>query len=361
MVVEIDGSVFEGGGQILRSAVAFGAVLGKAVVVKKIRAKRKTPGLRPQHLHGILAVKELTSAHVKGTHIGSNRIEFIPQNRKGGKFTVDIGTAGAITLVLQGVMIVAPYCERPVRGKLTGGTNVAWSPPIEYLQHVILPRLQQMNYQGMVEIEKRGYYPRGGGRINTNLLPVNKLASLSLKEAQEAPKIFGISHCGSLPRHVAERQANAATNTLVQAGYQIETIDIKHSSDTLSPGSGVSLWTSKQENRIIGADALGQRKLKAEVVGEQAAASLIQELKTSAPVDVHQADMIIPYIALAEGESSFSVSELAMHTITNIHVVEQFLDIRFDVKGELGTPAHISVKGIGFAGSGASPEPSQID
>jgi RNA 3'-terminal phosphate cyclase (ATP) len=140
-----------------------------------------------------------------------------------------------------------------------------------------------------------------------------------------------------------------------------QTIEIEHSSDTLSPGSGVSLWTSKQENRIIGADALGQRKLKAEVVGEQAAASLIQELKTSAPVDVHQADMIIPYIALSEGESSFSVSELAMHTITNIHVVEQFLDIKFDVKGELGAPAHISVKGIGFAGSGASPEPSQID
>jgi len=160
---------------------------------------------------------------------------------------------------------------------------------------------------------------------------------------------------------VAERQANAAANTLSQAGYQIETIEIEHSSDTLSPGSGISLWTSKQDNRIIGADALGQRKLKAEVVGEQAALSLIQELKTSAPVDVHQADMIIPYIALAEGESSFSVSELAMHTITNIHVVEQFLDIKFDVKGELGAPAHISVKGIGFAGSGASPEPSQID
>ncbi len=361
MVVEIDGSVLEGGGQILRSAVAFGAVLGKTVVVEKIRAKRKTPGLRPQHLHGILAVKELTRAQVKGTHVGSNRIEFIPQNRKGGQVTVDIGTAGAITLVLQGVMIVAPYCEQPVRAQLSGGTNVAWSPPIEYLQHVLLPRLQQMNYQGMVEIEKRGYYPRGGGRINTNLLPVRKLTSLCLKKAQETPKIFGLSHCGFLPRHVAERQANAATNTLSQGGYMIETIEIEHRSDTLSPGSGISLWTSKQNNRIIGADALGQRKLKAEVVGEQAATSLIQELKTSAPVDVHQADMIIPYIALAEGESSLFVSELAMHTLTNIHVVEKFLNIKFDVKGEVGTPAHISVKGIGFEGDGVSPEPSQID
>ncbi len=361
MVVEIDGSVLEGGGQILRSAVAFGAVLGKTVVIKKIRAKRKTPGLRPQHLHGILAIKELTSAQVKGTHVGSNRIEFVPQNRKGGQLTVDIGTAGAITLVLQGVMIVAPFCEQPVRAQISGGTNVAWSPPVEYLQHVLLPRLEQMNYQGIVEIKKRGYYPRGGGRINTNLFPVSKLTSLCLKKNQEAPMIFGLSHCGSLPRHVAERQANAAANTLSQGGYQIETIDIEHSSDTLSPGSGISLWARKQNNCIIGADALGQRKLKAEVVGEQAATLLIQELKTSAPVDVHQADMIIPYIALAEGESSFFVSELAMHTITNIHVAEKFLNIKFDVKGEVGAPAHISVKGIGFEGDGVSPEPSQID
>ncbi len=213
----------------------------------------------------------------------------------------------------------------------------------------------------MVEIERRGYYPRGGGRINTNLFPVSKLTSICLKKAQEAPKIFGLSHCGSLPRHVAERQANAATNTLSQEGYQIETIEIEHISNTLSPGSGISLWTNKQKNRIIGADALGQPKLRAEVVGEQVATSLTKELRTSAPVDVHQADMIIPYIALAEGESSLFVSELAMHTITNIHVVEKFLNIKFDVKGEIGTPAHISVKGIGFEGDGAFPEPSQID
>ena len=218
-----------------------------------------------------------------------------------------------------------------------------------------------MNYQGMVKIEKRGYYPRGGGRINTNLFPISKLIPLCLKKEQKAPKIFGLSHCGSLPRHVAERQANAAANTLSQRGYQTETIEIEHHSNTLSPGSGISLWTNKQKNRIIGADALGQRKLKAEIVGEQAATSLIQELKTSAPVDVHQADMIIPYIALAEGESSIFVSELARHTITNIHVAEKFLNIKFNVKGDVGAPAHISVKGIGFEGYGVSPEPSQID
>jgi len=361
MVVEINGSILEGGGQILRSAVAFAAVLGKEVVITNIRAKRKNPGLRPQHLHGILALKQLTNASVKGTHEGSMRVEFVPKSRKGGEITVDIGTAGSITLILQAVMIVAPFCERSVKVKVVGGTNVAWSPPIDYLQHVLLPRLRQMHYNGTIELEKRGYYPRGGGRVNAVLNTTSQLMGLTLSESRDIPKVSGISYCGSLPRHVAERQAKAATEILSQAKIKLREIRVEHTQEVLSPGSGVCLWTEQDENRIVGSDGLGRRGLRAENVGEQVATDLIQELDTNAPVDLHQADMLIPYLALASGSSFLPISNLSLHTVTNIHVVEKFVDTKFDVKGEIGTPAMISVKGIGLTGPSASPESFSIE
>lgn len=350
MVIEIDGSILEGGGQILRSALAFSAVLGKKVLVNKIRANRKTPGLRPQHLHGILSVQKLTKAQVKGTHEGSNRIEFHPQNRQGGDLSVDIGTAGAITLVLQSVMIVAPYCEQPTIVKLIGGTNVAWSPPIDYLQSVFLPRLSQMGYEGKIETLKRGYYPRGGGQVRAVLTPVRGLIPLDLDQEENQPKITGISHCGRLPRHVAERQANAARNALLEKELPVHEIIIEQIENTHSPGSGISLIAANDESRLIGADALGKRGVKAEIVGENAAKSLLKEIVTKACVDQYQADMLIPYMALADGTSTIFVSKLTMHTVTNIHVVEQFLDIKFNVDGEIDSPARISVTGMGLEG-----------
>lgn len=354
MVVEIDGSILEGGGQILRSAIAFSAVLGEPVTVTKIRANRKTPGLRPQHLHGILAVKKLSNAQVKGTHEGSSRIDFIPQNRQGGEILVDIGTAGAITLVLQAVMIVAPFCEHQVEVRLIGGTNVAWSPPIDYLQIVLLPRLEQMGYLAVLETIKRGYYPRGGGQVNATISPITRLAPLQVSEVVERPMITGISHCGSLPRHVAERQAKAASNILVEKDYPVEKIQIEHNENTFSPGSGISLTAVNNGLCILGTDALGRRGLKAEKVGGNAAEALLKELTTNAPVDRFQADMLVPYLAIANGSSSISITTLTMHSITNIHIAEQFLNIKFNIQGKLDTPAQISVTGIGLEGSSPS-------
>jgi len=356
MVVEIDGSVLEGGGQILRSAIAFSAVLQKPVVVRNIRAKRRNPGLRPQHLHGILALQKITDAEVKGTHVGSGEIVFNPKTRRGGEVVVNIGTAGAITLILQALMVVAPFCTHSVVAHIHGGTNVAWSPPIDYIQHVLLPRLKQMGYSGSLHLVKRGYYPRGGGKVSAHLHPIRHLEAINLQRSEEKPQIAGVSHCGSLPKHVAERQAQAATSELHQAGYPHVRVKLEYDPQTACPGSGISLWTVGNPSRLIGSDALGRRGLKAEVVGQQAAQGLLKELQTGAPVDRHQADMLIPYVALARGDSSFFVSELTQHTVTNIHVVEQFLEVKFRVEGNVGSPARITVSGAALEGPAASPE-----
>jgi RNA 3'-terminal phosphate cyclase (ATP) len=180
------------------------------------------------------------------------------------------------------------------------------------------------------------------------------LTTLTLEKVKELPIITGISHCGSLPRHVAERQAKAAKNTLIENNYRVQQIEIEHDENTYSPGSGISLKAANNAYRLIGSDALGRRGLKAEKVGQNAAFSLLKELKTQASVDRFQADMLIPYLALAEGRSSIPITTLTMHVITNIHVAEQFTDVKFDVQGELDSPAKISVTGIGFEGHVAS-------
>lgn len=356
MAVEVDGSILEGGGQILRSALALSALLLKPVLVKRIRAKREKPGLQQQHLHGVMALQQMTGAEVKGAHVGSTEIAFRPRNRNGGEVHIDIGTAGAVTLVLQGIMVVAPFCEHPVVVHISGGTNVTWSPPIEYLQYVLLPRLVQMGYSGTLQLERRGYYPRGGGRVHAEFSHVPHLSAIDLVRAEGVPRIAGKSHCGALERHVAERQARAATDTLKQAGYAPVRMEIEQNAQTLCPGSGISLWTEGETNRLVGSDALGERGVKAETVGQQAAEALLQELKTRAPVDRHQADMLIPYVAIAQGRSSFSVSQMTLHTETNIHVIRQFLDVKFTVKGKSGEPGSIEVQGVGVEATPASAE-----
>ena len=356
MIREIDGTLLEGGGQILRSSIALAAVLQEPVVVKRIRAKRKNPGLRPQHLQGILALQKLTDADVKGGHVGSDEIIFSPNSRKGGEIVVDIGTAGAISLILQALMLVTPFCSTPSLIHLSGGTNVAWSPPIDYIQQVLLPRLRQMGYSGKIEVERRGYYPKGGGSVHASFLPQSLLASINLGPVENKPEIQGVSHCGSLPEHIAERQAKSAAQTLNEAGYQCENIGVEHNPRTFSPGSGISLWAKGNDGRLVGSDALGRPRLKAELVGEKASQTLIKEMESGAPVDRHSADMLVPYMALAKGISSIFISELTQHTVTNMHVVEQFIETKFSVTGKVGKPAHIRVEGVALEGFSASPE-----
>lgn len=324
-MLEIDGSYGEGGGQLVRTAVALSAVTGKGIRVTNIRKNRPNPGLKQQHLKALETAAKICQAQISGLFPGSTELSFVPVEIKGGKYDIDIGTAGSITLFLQCIMPALPFAKEEVELTIKGGTDVAWSPTMDYLQHVTFSALKRLGYSGSVTLKEHGYYPKGGGKVSAYFKPCRLQGFHFLKEEE---KIKGISHASNLPTHVPLRQAEAASTRLMEAGYpsQIET----QSFEAFSTGSGITVWTG-----YMGGSALGKRGLPAEKVGKDAADEIILELRAGASVDTYLADQLIPYMALA-GNSSYTVRELSLHTKTNIWVTEQFLDVNFRIEKKEG-------------------------
>ncbi|MCZ7357626.1 MAG: RNA 3'-terminal phosphate cyclase [Candidatus Methanoperedens sp.] len=320
--VKIDGSYGEGGGQILRTAVALSAVTGKPVEIDNIRKNRPKPGLAPQHVKAVKGAASICNAEVKGCDLHSTHLNFRPGRIKGGMYDIDIGTAGSISLLLQCLMPAACHAQGTIKLKITGGTDVSWSPSIDYLRFVTLFALSRMGYDCELELVRRGYYPRGGGCVEAVINP-SVLGKMSF-DRNTCEIVKGISHSSGLPGHVTERQAASAEKILQAEGYRTEIL--REVNNYPSIGSGITLWCG-----TIGAGALGERGLRAEKVGSSAASAMISELKAGAGVDIYLADQLVPFIALA-GNGSFTTRLITPHTRTNIWVTEEFLDLKFKIE-----------------------------
>jgi RNA 3'-phosphate cyclase len=337
-MIEIDGSHGEGGGALLRISTALSALASDPVHITNIRANRPKTGLMPQHLNAVKAVASLSNARVKGLEIGSREIFFYPEGVEGGNYNIDVKTAGSITLVLQAFMIPAGFAESPVNITIRGGTDVRWSPPVNYLQHVTLPVLKSMGYDAELDIIRRGHYPRGGGIVKVKINSVKKLMPINA-ENLKLNKIKGISHAVKLPEHVAVRQAESAEKMLEANGFDAE-IEIEHSNNALGSGSGIVLWN--EGDTPIGGSAVGERGLRAEEVGKKAAEELLYHIARGAAVDMYTGDQIIPYMAIA-GKSKVKTAELTLHAVTNIFVTEKIMDKQFNIGGNLGEIVTIGV------------------
>ncbi len=331
-MIHIDGSIGEGGGQILRTSIALSAVTGRKIRIFNIRAKRQNPGLGYQHIAAIKAVSQLCKADTTGVEMGSKEITFSPMKIKGKRINIDVGTAGSLTLVLQALMIPAIYAPNEVIITLKGGTDVRYSPPIDYLRFVTLPILRRFNYNADIELIRRGYYPKGGGRILVRIKP-SELDKIVLKNRGEIVSVRGISHAHKDLENamVALRQIKGARSVIYNYLLKNENykgkIEIKGEYvNTLSYGSGILLY-ARTENSVIGSSSLGERGKRAEIVGMEAGKKLVEELKTNMALDRYMADQIVPYLALAGGK--IGVSDITEHCRTNIEVVRKF---GFDVR-----------------------------
>jgi len=358
-MLNIDGSHLEGGGQIIRTALALSTITRISFEANNIRKGRKAPGLKAQHLHCIKALQKLANAKAGYAELASERLRYIPGKLEGKTLNIDIGTAGSVSLLLQSILLPSFFADRKTRIRLTGGTSGKWAMPYDFFEHVLIPHLKKFCKKLELKRIRRGYYPAGGGKIEITVTPEYKLSDfenfsqfyqhlkenapkINLTEQGHLVQIKGISHASAMLQkaNVAERQASAAKLILNKLNCPVH-VQTEYA-DTLSPGSGITLWAifSKDQEEIdfqnpilLGADALGEKGKRAEAVGEEAANHLLKEINSGAPVDSHTADNLIPWLALFGKQ--MKVSKITNHTKTNIWTCEQFLGKTFEIKDNL--------------------------
>jgi RNA 3'-terminal phosphate cyclase (ATP) len=258
-------------------------------------------------------------------------------------------------------MPLLPFAPGTVEVEITGGTDVKWSPPVDYLRLVTLPLLDRMEMHASILLVKRGHYPKGGGIVRLKATPASVLKNIVGVDGGNVTAVTGVSHSMKLPRRVAERQASAATRVIEEKSLQRPQIQVEASENGshLSPGSGIVLSATRKNGAVLGGDSLGERGRPAEEVGEEAARKLLEEIGSGDFLDRHMGDMIVPYLALAAGVSDVSVSQVTMHTLTNVRVAEQVAGVRFDSLSEIGMPGKLRVKGLGLKHEEVSASPTE--
>ncbi len=342
-MITIDGAT--GYGQVLRTAIGLSALTLNPIRVINIRKNRQKPGLMPQHLAGVKIAGDFCNASITGALPGSMDVEFTPRFHTFSDKKIDVGTAGSVSLLLQTLAPLLIFADRSVGLEIVGGTAGLGSPSIEYTKFVTFPLLSLFGIiQPTVEILHQGFYPKGQGFIRAKFHPTRKLNSIKHLDRGKVERVRGISIAGSLPKHIAHRQAYSAQKILVENGIEDVDISIIDNIHTLSSGTSLTLW-AECEHTILGADSIGQIGKPAEKVGEETANDLLVSINSNSAFDKHMSDQIIPFITLAEGKSEITVEKFTEHVETNLRVTEQILGVKFEVNKY---DRKISVQGIGF-------------
>lgn len=351
-MVEIDGARYSGSGTIVRQAVMFAALTGQPVRIVNARARRPKPGLRPQHVRVVDAIAQLVNGRAEGLFPGSMELVFRPgQPTAGARYRWDIGSAGSTTMLALAVLPVLAYAAVPVQVELRGGLFQDFAPSVFHLQHVMLPLLQRMGFEVAAEIERPGYVPRGEGVLRLTAQPARKpLHSVTLEEPGSVTHLWGIALASHLEaRRVSGRMAETAARVLAEAGYRAE-IEIRNDASSLQPGAALALFADLAEGVRLGADQAGALGRSAEAIGRFVARRLLEDVKSGATLDRFAADQIIPFAALAAGESRFRIPMPTDHVLTNAWLAELFLGAAVTLQDRT-----LSVTGVGYQpGSGAS-------
>jgi len=342
-MVQVDGSFGEGGGQILRTSLSLSALTGEPLDINNIRANRSKPGLRPQHMAAVNAVAKITQAQLTGAALNSTRVKIVPGKPGAGSYQFDISTAGALTLVLQTVFLPLSFTEKPSTVILTGGTHVRWSPIWHYIKECWLPLMTKIGFRSEIIIEQGGFYPRGGGKAILNIFPPKALNPYVCRDRGELIKIRGLSGVSNLDESIAKRQKLQALRRLYRIcrDSKIKTLHMP------SRGKGTFILL-KAEFSICGCacySALGAPGKPSEIVADEATDELMSFLKTDGCVDHYMADQLLLPLSIIPGESSFRTNRITQHLLTNKYVIQQFLPVKINVEGELGTPGLVKIYG----------------
>lgn len=350
-MVIIDGSYGEGGGQVLRTALTLSIITGRSTRIEHIRAGRRTPGLRPQHLTAVRAAAAVCEAQIKGDKLGSQKVTFAPGGpAQPGDYMFDVtdaaegGSAGSVGLILQTLLLPLALTDGDSSVTLRGGTHVAWAPSISYIEHVYLPALERMDIHAQTNLAQWGFYPVGEGEVQIQIEgQKDNPQAISLTQRGELGRIWGIAAVTNLPSHIPQRMANRAHNVLAEEGLQakVEPRRLRGA----GPGAGIFLF-AEYEHVIAGFTAYGRKGLPAERVAEAACEDLLTHHRSGAPVDPHLADQLVLPMALAVGDSQLRTSKVTQHLLTNVWAVRQFQPTTLKIEGQEGRTGTLTVKGI---------------
>lgn len=358
-MLEIDGSYGEGGGALLRTALALSTLTNKPFKIKNIRSGRQRPGLKAQHLCGIKALKEITGSKTPKIELGVTEIWFQPGKIKSGDYTFDIGTAGSITLFLQTILLPCLFAPGKISITIKGGTCGKWQASVDYLQHILIPHLNKFVKNITVKILKRGYFPKGGGVINVEISPMFKLNKHKdyiglLEEINSKVKNIDLSKQGELEQfkgiinmslELTENNFDGRVINSLKNLLRPFNVPVNISSEirqTQSIGGELLIWSRHSNNQKeidvnnpihLSGDALITKNSSPNDVAKEAVEEMVKELSSFGAVDKFLCDQLLQFVGLKEG-SKIVASEITMHSKTNMFIIEKFLPIRFKVEGD---------------------------
>lgn len=344
-MIEIDGAAGEGGGQILRTALSLAVARQQAVRVVNVRANRQPPGLRAQHLTSIHAAQMISRAKVLGAEPGSTRLEFTPGAVQAGEYRLSVGTAGSTSLVLQTITLPLALASGSSRVIITGGTHNDRAPCYEYLVHVWARWMAGMGISISIQLERAGFFPRGGGQITATISGLGgpqKLGGMEVTQRGPLTATIAISAVGNVPVKVARRQVRGAQELLAAAGLQAE---FKCDRWPARDPGGVCFLGLEFASSVAGFFSLAGKNKPREAVGREAAQQVVDFLQAEqgGAVDPYAADQIMLPLALAAGASRYSTPRLTQHTLTNAGVIAKMTDRQIQVSGQLGRAGRVEI------------------
>ncbi|HEX6299424.1 MAG TPA: RNA 3'-terminal phosphate cyclase [Acidimicrobiia bacterium] len=324
-MLALDGSQGEGGGQILRTALACSLLTGVPFSIEKIRAARHRPGLLPQHLAAVRAAAEIADAATEEAILGSETLTFEPGEVRAGEYHFDIGTAGSTGLVLQTVLVPLLSADGESRLVIEGGTHNEGAPPFEFLDLSFTPLLRRMGAELTLFLEKPGFYPVGGGRIRA-LVGNATWRRLDLLERGAIRSVWARSLVSRLPLSIAHRELAVVEKGLdwPKESLTAEAID--------ADGPGNALILVVESERVTEVfTGFGRRGLPAEEVASRTVAKTRRYLDSGVAVGLHLADQLLVPLTQSKG-GSFLTSEPSTHFATNADVIDRFFDLKITTR-----------------------------
>jgi RNA 3'-terminal phosphate cyclase (ATP) len=338
-MIVLDGSAGEGGGQVLRSALSLSLITGQAFRLEHVRARRKPPGLKAQHLTCVVGAAALGDAELEGATLGSETLAFHPRRLKAGDFSFDVGTAGSMSLLLHCLSYPLAFAGG---GTLTlrGGSHVIASPTVDYVTRVWAPLVARWGLPVQANLELAGFFPEGGGSLRATVVAPSTGPAFETLERPSIDRLLVRAVVGGLPAEIAARQADTARRALLEEGVPVE-VETESLPTRSSKGSAVLIVAQARGTPMAGFSALGARGVPAEEVGRTAAREARAWLRGEGALDEHAGDQVLLPMGLAAAgrlgparAHTFRAHVVSDHLTTHAAVLEAFLPVRVSVAGD---------------------------